>query len=151
MTRVHASTVVPGPLGEAEALWYDRGRWPNFVDGFSHVVSTEGEWPREGARLIWDSTPHGRGRVVERVTSHEPGRGQTAEVEDERLRGLQRVEFAPAHGGVQVALTLEYGIKNSTPVTPLVDALFVRRAIRDTLRRTLARYARERVADRDLT
>ena len=55
MGRVRASIVVPGLASEAEALWYDTTRWPTFVDGLHHVARLEGDWPRAGARVLWDS------------------------------------------------------------------------------------------------
>lgn len=150
MSRVSVAVVVPGPLGEAEALWYDLTRWPAFVDGFGAVVQRDPEWPA-GGTLIWDSTPHGRGRVLERVVEHAPGEGQAAEVEDERTTGGQRVAFAEQGAQVRVSITLEYRLKERNPLTPIVDLLFVRRAVGDSLRRTAARYARERRADAELT
>ena len=45
MGRTSASTIVPGRLAEVEDLWYDRHRWPSWVDGFGHVVKLEGDWP----------------------------------------------------------------------------------------------------------
>ena len=132
------------PVSAAEALWYDLTRWPAFVDGFHHVAKLEGEWPKIGARLLWDSTPAGRGRVVERVARYEVRSGQTVEVEDPRLAGTQKVAFEPREGGrCRMTLELEYLLKDRTFLTPVVDALFVRRAIGDALRRTLTRFARE--------
>jgi uncharacterized membrane protein len=147
MGRASASITVPGRAAEAEQLWYDQTRWPTWVDGFGHVVKLDPEWPDPPARLVWDSKPGGRGRVVERVTTCIQRQGQTLEVEDERLRGTQRVEFAPSDGDTRVTLTLEYRLKSRTPLTPVVDALFVRRAIRDSLARTLSRFAYERTGD----
>jgi hypothetical protein len=147
MGRASASVTVSGRAAEAEELWYDQTRWPTWIDGFGHVVRLDGEWPDAGARLVWDSKPGGRGRVVERVTSHVQRQGQTLEVEDERLRGTQTVAFTPAGDDTQIELSLEYRLKSRTPLTPLVDALFVRRAIRDSLSRTLARFANERAGD----
>jgi hypothetical protein len=141
---------VPGLASEAEALWYDPQRWPSWIDGFGHVVKVEGEWPAVGARAVWDSRPGGRGRVVERVTAYETRTGQTLEVEDETLRGAQRVAFAPVPDGVEVALELDYELKRSNVLTPLTDALFIRRAVRDSLKRSLTRFARELRGDRDL-
>ena len=107
MGSASAEIEVDGPAGEAEALWYDTARWPSFVDGFHHVVKVEGDWPRAG-RIVWDSTPNGRGRVQERVAAHEPGAGQTVEVEDPRLTGTQSIAFAEAAGGgCRIALTLD--------------------------------------------
>jgi hypothetical protein len=140
---------VPGLASEAEALWYDPRRWPSWIDGFGHVEKLEGEWPSPGARAVWDSKPGGRGRVVERVTRYEARTGQTLEVEDEKLRGTQRVAFEPVDDGVEVALELEYELKHANVLTPLTDALFIRRALRDSLKRSLGRFRRELAADRE--
>jgi len=140
---------MPGLASEAEALWYDPRRWPAWVDGFGHVVKVEGEWPAPGGRAVWDSKPGGRGRVVERVTAYEARTGQTLEVEDETLRGTQRVSFEPGPEGVEVALQLEYELKESNVLTPLTELLFIRRALRDSLRRSLLRFGRERRAEQD--
>jgi hypothetical protein len=150
MGRVTASREVHAPLGAAERLWYDTSRWPAFIDGFDHVVQVEGDWPAAGARVVWDSTPAGRGRVVERVIEHEPGVGQSLEVEDPRLRGTQRIRFERLEDGVEVGLELQYELKQRTVLQTLVDALFIRRALRDSLRRTLTRFSRELRADMEL-
>jgi hypothetical protein len=148
--RVAAEIEVPQPLSAVEALWFDTGRWPSFVDGFARVEKVEGDWPAPGSRLVWRSRPNGRGRVSERVTGYQLGSGQTAEVEDPRLRGVQRVEFEPLEDGTAIALELEYELKDGSPVQPIVDLLFIRRAIRDSLRRTLVRFSRELAADAEL-
>jgi hypothetical protein len=149
MGKAEASVEVGGLASEAEALWYDPVRWPAWIDGFGHVVAVPATWPAEG-RLVWDSTPGGRGRVLETVTAYEPRGGQTLAVEDSRLRGTQRVEFTPEPDNVKITLSLDYELKERNPLTPLVDLLFVRRAIVASLRRTLTRFARERRADTEL-
>ena len=151
MARIGAEIDVSAALPTVEALWYDTGRWPSFVDGFAHVVKKEGGWPEAGGRLVWQSTRAGRGRVVERVTGYEPGAGQTVEVEDPKLRGTQRVQFTPLVDGTAVTFALEYRLKEpENPLRPLVDLLFIRRALRDALRRTLVRFGRELDADAGL-
>jgi hypothetical protein len=150
MGRVRAVGQAPGLASEAEAVWYDPQRWPAWVDGFGHAVKLEGDWPAVGARSVWDSKPGGRGRVVERVSAYEARVGQTVEVEDEKLRGTQRVSFKPDADAVEIALELEYELKERNALTPLTDALFIRRALRDSLKRSLARFARERRADIEL-
>jgi hypothetical protein len=148
--KVSASATMPGRISEAEALWYDVSRWPNFVDGFSHTVQLDQTWPAEG-KLIWDSTPHGRGRVLERVVRHEVRVGQTSEVEDEKLRGTQTVAFeATPDGGTRFTIALEYELKERTPFTAIADLLFIRRAMRESLQRTASRFARERRGDAEL-
>ena len=146
MSRAAASIEVPGLASEAEALWYDPVRWAAWVDGFKHVASLAEGWPADGA-LVWDSHPGGRGRVLERVTAYEARVGQTLAVEDERLRGTQKVMFKPAGDHVTVTLELDYGLKEQTPVTWLVDRLFFRRQVEASLQRTLAGFARERRGD----
>src|SRR5215208_2776789 len=133
MPRVRAAVSVPGLASEAEALGYDPRRWPAWVDGFGHVAKLEGDWPAPGARAVWDSRPGGRGRVVERVSAYEARSGQTLAVEDEKLRGTQTVSFEPGADGVAIALELDYEIKDANVLKPLTDALFIRRAMRESL------------------
>jgi polyketide cyclase/dehydrase/lipid transport protein len=147
--RASATIEVPGLASEAEALWYDHRRWPTFVDGLHHVARIEGDWPRAGARVVWDSHPGGRGRVVERVVAFEPRAGQTLEVEDERLRAVQRVAFTPVGGGVVVALELGWTRKEQRGVAAIVEGLFVRRPQRASLERTLRRFATELASERE--
>lgn len=147
MASVRAAIAIPGLASEAEALWYDPRRWAAWIDGFGHVAKLEGDWPQAGARLVWDSPPGGRGRVHERVVEYEPRSGQALEVEDERLRGTQRVSFEPMSDGVRIGIELSYELKESNFFTPLTDLLFIRRALRDSLKRSLIRFARERRSD----
>ena len=150
MGRVRAAVKVPGLASEAETLWYEPQRWPAWVDGFGHVVKLEGAWPAAGSRAVWNSKPGGRGRVVERVSAYEARAGQTLAVEDEQLQGTQTVTFEPGADGVEVALELEYELKHSNALTPLTDVLFIRRALRESLRRSLTRFAHELRSDREL-
>jgi hypothetical protein len=46
-----------------------------------------------------------------------------------------------------VSLTLEYTLKERNLITPIVDLLFIRRALRDSLRRTVTRFGHERRAE----
>jgi hypothetical protein len=149
MGRATAAIDVPGLASDAEELWYDPARWAAWVDGFGHVVDISDGWPAEGS-LRWSSTPGGRGLVLETVVAYEPRAGQTLAVEDGRLRGTQKVEFTPGADTVKVALSLDYELKERNPLTPLVDGLFVRREIAASLRRTLARFARERRGDMEM-
>ena len=151
MGRARATIELPAQVSAAEELWYDVRRWPSFVDGFAHLEKAEGEWPREGARVRWASLPNGRGLVQERVVRYEVRAGQTVEVEDPKLTGTQVVKFTPKpESTCELEITLDYRLKDSNPFTPVVDALFVRRALNDMLRRTLARFRRELRSDLDL-
>ena len=150
MPRAHAAVTVPGLASEAEALWYDPQRWAAWVDGFGHVAHLDEGWPRAGAVLDWNSKPGGRGRVREKVLAYEPRSGQELAVEDERLRGTQEVRFQPVEDGVQVALELRYELKRRNALTPLTDLLFIRRSLRESLKRSLTRFAHERRGDIEL-
>ena len=147
MGKAKASISVPGRAADAEALWYDPHRWQAWIDGFGHVVSLSDGWPNRGAELVWESPPGGRGRVTERVVAYEMRTGQTLEVEDATLTGTQKVAFEPGPEAVEITLSLEYRIKDRTALTPVVDLLFVRRAMTDALRRTVTRFANERKAE----
>ena len=149
MGRVRASVAVPALASEAETLWYDTTRWPTFVDGLHHIARLECDWPRAGARILWDSQPGGRGRVQERVVAYVAREGQTVTVEDEKIHGTQRVSFTPTETGVTVALELDYVLKEQRPGMALVDLLFIRRPQRESLQRTLRRFRTEVAAERE--
>ena len=61
----------------------------------------------------------------------------------------QTVAFAPLDDGVRVTLSLDYKLKQGGPLRALADLFFIGRAMRDSLRRTLLRFARELEAAAD--
>jgi hypothetical protein len=137
-----------GTVTEAERCWYDACRWPRWLDGCERVVSIDPGWPRVGAGVTWESGPAGRGRVSERVLEHEPLRGMTVEVADASIRGRQTVAFIPDGDEVTVELALSYRLERRSPVSPLVDVLFIRRAMAASLQSTLHRFGVELAASR---
>lgn len=145
---VEAATVVALSPGPARALWADLDRWPSFVEGFGHVAEARGEWPRQGATVVWKSTPGGRGEVSEKVTDDSPHRFATR-ISEEALQGEQSASFAAAEeGGTRVDLRIDYELSRGGPLQTVSDVLFIRRALRDALTRTLRRYAAEAEAGR---
>jgi hypothetical protein len=152
MGRVKADLQLLGvATSDAEELWYDTRRWPTFVDGLAHVHKVDEGWPRKsGAVVVWDAKPGGRGRVLERVVGFEARVGQTVEIEDEKVHGRQTIAFEPGSDGCSLTLELDYAIKQDRGVARVVDFLFVRRPMRDSLKRTLARFALEVRAPADL-
>jgi hypothetical protein len=151
MGTVAARQRLPGAsVADVQRLWLDLDRWPVFVDGFGTIARREGDWPRAGARIVWDSLRHGRGRVVEQVTDYEPDVTQIVRVEDPQLRGTQRVRFSAYDGGCEISLELDYELKAPGVGGRLTDILFVRRAVGDAMRRTLRRFAVELEADREI-
>jgi hypothetical protein len=140
MRTVRVVRTFAASVPDAEAHWYDTGRWAEWVDGLERVVAVEGAWPRTGATVNWRSGPAGRGSVTEHVLAHEPLQGQTVEVADDAIRGEQAIAFTPEPPGVRVELSLAYEIRRRSPLTPVVDLLFIRRAMTDSLEQTLSRF-----------
>lgn len=120
-------------------LWADSGRWPSFVEGFARVLERADGWPAEGGRVVWESIPGGRGRVTEKVVERASDRFATQVFED-ALMGVQRLIVAPEGDGSRVRLELEYTLTKYGPLQVVADAVFIRRALRDALRRTLRRF-----------
>jgi hypothetical protein len=142
---VKAEIVVQGRAVEVEQLWYDKTRWASWIDGFGHVVSLDDDWPQTGAKLLWDSPPNSRGRVVERVTHYEPRLGHTLDWEDATFRGVRRVTFEPGHDETRITLEVEPTPKGKLPPARL---WLFRRRLGDSLRRTLQRFSYELAAER---
>lgn len=150
MRTVRVTQKLPGTVHEIEQRWYDTSRWTAWVEGLRSVVEVAGEWPGVGSSVTWDSGPAGRGHVVERVVAHEPLAGQTVEVDDASITGRQSVAFTPVDHGVQVELALAYELKKRSLFTPLVDALFIKRAMATSLATTLSRFGAEVGSHRSL-
>jgi hypothetical protein len=123
-------------------LWTDVSRWSGFIEGFARVIELDPSWPQEGSRAIWDSIPTGRGRVTEKVAEDAPGRFSTLVFED-RLSGRQTFRASESEAGAWVQLSLEYTLASRGPFGALADLIFIRRALRDSLRRTVERFAVE--------
>jgi hypothetical protein len=137
-----AGSVVRLTPQETLELWRDVERWPSFVEGFARRLELASDWPARGARVVWESTPDGRGRVTETVTENEPDRFAT-QVFEEALMGTQTLRVAPTDDGTEVQLELEYQLEKYGPLSGIADAIFIRRALRDALRRTLFRFGIE--------
>ncbi len=143
MARVaRASARVPLIPEDAVALWSDLRRWPSFVEGFARQVSAGADWPEEGAKAVWESGAGGRGTVTEKVTKRS-ARSFATRVVEERLLGIQTFQARPFEGGSEVEVSLDYQLTSESPLRGLTDVLFIRRALRDSLTRTLRRYAVE--------
>ncbi len=127
----------------AFGLWADVRRWPTFVDGFARPTRLDDEWPATGAKLVWESTPEGRGTVTERVLESHPGALLVTQVFEERCTGTQSVSFAPDEEGALVEIEYEYELTRGGPLRGVTDVLFIRRAQSDALVRTLRRFATE--------
>jgi hypothetical protein len=140
--RASARATVPLTPREVLRLWADVDRWPSFVEGFARRLELTEAWPELGGRVVWESTPTGRGRVTETVAERSGDRFSTQVYED-ALAGTQTLRALPASDGSEVELSLEYELAKYGPLRGIADALFIRRALRDALRRTLARFGVE--------
>jgi Polyketide cyclase / dehydrase and lipid transport len=140
--RASARSSLPLTPAEALELWSNVERWPSFVEGFARRLELTGEWPEPGGRVVWESKPDGRGRVTERVTANTPDRFST-QVFEKALMGTQTLRALPAKDGSDVELSLEYQLTRYGPLGGIADALFIRRALRDALKRTLYRFGVE--------
>ena len=128
----------------AWALWTDVSRWATFVEGFAHAAEVAGDWPGEGARVVWTSGPGGRGRVTEKVVRSERPGAFATRVYEEALSGTQLATFEPADDGrTRVELRLDYELTRGGPLRAVADVLFIRRALNQALNRTLERFATE--------
>ena len=142
MRRASARSTLPLTPPEVLALWTDVERWPSFVEGFARRLELTEAWPGPGGRVVWESNPDGRGRVTETVTESAPDRFETR-VFESALMGNQMLRVLPASDGSEVELSLEYELVKYGPLRGVADALFIRRALRDALRRTLFRFGVE--------
>jgi hypothetical protein len=137
------------PPEEALRLWADVDRWSTFVEGFARQLQRSPEWPEKGARVVWESNPEGRGRVTETVTENAPDRFST-QIFEEALMGTQTLRVLPAEDGSRVELSLDYELAKYGPLRGVADAIFIRRALRDALRRTLFRFEIEAQEEAEL-
>jgi hypothetical protein len=140
--RASARGLLPLRPDEVLRLWSDTARWPTFIEGYARVVAVGRGWPEVGGRVVWESNPAGRGRVTETVVESAPDRFSTQVFED-ALAGTQTLRVLPAGDGSEAELSLEYELTKYGPLAGIADALFIRRALRDSLRRTLRRFATE--------
>ena len=142
MRTARAGATLPLPPAHVLSLWSDVERWPSFVEGYARRLELSPDWPDKGARVVWESVPDGRGRVTETVVENSADRFAT-QVYEEALMGTQMLRVAPSGEGSEIELTLEYRLAKYGPLAGVADAIFIRRALRDALRRTLFRFAIE--------
>jgi uncharacterized membrane protein len=145
------SIAVGLPPERAFELWSDLRRWPTFIDDFGHPESVDPEWPATGAKLVWQSKPHGRGRVTQKVIVSEPPNRLQMLLFEDRLSGTQTATFERGEDGRTIfELELEYTLTKSGVFAAITDVLFIRRALKDSLGRTCRRFASEATEEASL-
>ena len=80
--------------------------------------------------------------MTEKVVDGAPGEFATLVFEDRRS-GRQTFRARASESGAWVELSLEYTLTAYGPLGPVADVIFIRRALRDSLRRTIARFGVE--------
>jgi uncharacterized membrane protein len=145
MATIRRAATVFVDAEKAWRLWTDVSRWPAFVEGFKHVERQSGDFPEEGARIQWVSTPGGRGTVSERVTVSEPPHRLVTQVFEEAMAAMQAVTFGKADeaDGIRMELELDYHLTQAGVLKQITDVLFIRRALAAAIDRTLQRFVRE--------
>jgi hypothetical protein len=138
--------VVEGPGIEVEQLWHDRSRWASWLDGFASLQKLEGAWPQAGSRRVWVTPVGGRGIIMERATAYTAGDGQDLVFEDERVRGEQQVVFET--DGVRTRITVTFEFETKENLAP-ARRWWLRRKLRQSWERSLARFSYELAAERD--
>ena len=114
----------------------------------SAMFKLEGDWPKVGrAADVGLAAARPRARRRSGVTGVRGADGADARGRGRALRGTQTVAFEVASGDeVQVTLTLDYELKQRTAHAAGRPPV-IRRALRESLRRTLARFGHERRAE----
>jgi hypothetical protein len=149
--RTSQSIAIDLPPARAFELWTDVRRWPTFIDDFSHPERVDDSWPESGAKLVWSSKPHGRGRVTEKVLDSEPPHRLRTMLLEERLSGTQTISFELDEEGRTVfEIDLDYALTRAGVLSAITDFVFIRRAIRDSLARTCRRFASEAAEEASL-
>jgi hypothetical protein len=144
MARVEASSVVPASLAEAWDGYFDPSGWPEWVDAFAGLVSSEG-YPQAGGTLVWRTGAAGRGEVTEEVQAHEPRRLHRIGFEDPTMTGTLETTFAIEGEATRVTQAMTYGLVERG-IFALLGAFFVRSQVKRSLDRSLTAF-RDHVAD----
>ena len=111
------------------------------------MAEQTGEWPSAGAQVIWDSRAGGRGRVTEKITAYDPARRVVVNVFDKQLVGTQTVVVTADEYGCSIDVELDYTLSDDSPWKKVADVIFIRRALRDSIGRTLRRFVVEAAED----
>ena len=141
MSEVDAEIEIPVPLADLWDLYFDRERWPDWVDGFARTTTIDG-YPGEGGKLAWESTPAGRGSVRERVLEHDPRRLHRIAYLDPESEGELETRFEIVPSGDSARMTrvsqrLSYRLVEAGPFAMITDLLFIRGQMRGSLQRSL--------------
>ena len=131
------------PPAAALDLWLDPARWPTFMDGWGRLDRRHDRWPEPGATVMWHSKPGGRGTVTLKVLELDPPSRVVIQVFDDKLNGQETFTTEPDRDGSFVKVELDYRLNQGGPLMMAANFIFIRRSLRDSIRRTLQRFAIE--------
>jgi uncharacterized membrane protein len=77
------------------------------------------------------------------VLELDPAARVVVRIFEEKLTGTETATFEPADDGTLVHVALDYTLTDGGPAKAVADVIFIRRALRDSIRRTLRRFAVE--------
>lgn len=129
------SVLVEASLAETWDAYFDPAGWPEWVDAFAGVVSTDG-YPLHGGRLVWRTGPAGRGEVTEEVIAHEPRTLHRVQFSDPTMTGELETRFGLEGPGTRVSQAMSYSLAERG-VFAFLGALFVRSQVKRSLQRSL--------------
>jgi hypothetical protein len=132
---VESSILVEASLAETWDSYFDPAGWPEWVDAFSSVVSSDG-YPQAGGKLVWRTGSAGRGEVSEEVAVHEPRTLHRIRFADPTMTGELETRFGVEGGHTRVSQAMTYSLVERG-VFAFLGALFVRSQIKRSLERSL--------------
>jgi hypothetical protein len=142
VSEVSAAILIDAPLHATWDVHFDQRRWPDWVDGFGEVLSSE-RYPEEGGTLRWRSSAAGRGEVTETVLEHVPRRYHRIAFVDPQAEGELTTTFEVTGEATKAEQRLSYSLRGGGIFGRLSDLLFIRTQQRRSLERSLFRLKQE--------
>ncbi len=136
MATVGAEMEIAAEPAAVWDLYFDAGRWREWVDQLASVVSSDG-YPQVGGTLVWRSGRAGRGEVTERVAEHEPRHRHAVAFSDPEAEGELVTTFQPTAGGTLIRQELTYALRARGLFARAADLFFVRSQMAASLTRSL--------------
>src|SRR5688500_5588927 len=145
MPSVEETILAEASLAETWDAYFDPAGWPEWVDAFASVVSSDG-YPLEGGKLVWRTGAAGRGEVSEEAAEHEPRTLHRIRFTDPTMPGELETRFSMEGPHTRVSQAMTYSLAERG-VFAFLGALFVRSQIKRSLQRSLGGF-RAHVAER---
>jgi hypothetical protein len=135
MAKAEESVLVEASLAETWDAYFDPAGWPEWVDAFASVITTDG-YPLPGGKLVWRTGAAGRGEVTEEVIEHEPRTIHRVRFSDPTMTGELETRFGMEGTGTRVSQAMTYALVQRG-VFAFLGAIFVRSQVKRSLQRSL--------------